>query len=211
MTANEIKLENEKITILNDSVLKAYNNSIKSYNKKAYMYLEQFDSKNGVLAGSSPLMIIQLINSGALQKKIRLASGSDLKYALSKNPAFLGLNYVDFALALRTEKDSYKPNDLLSKRLSKQLSQRGIKLGKGKLIPFDALSLIDEEDSEYGILIDLKKDAEKSIIELDSFEWEYPREDGLSRAGINRYGSWISYGAVLGYSNAGGRVVVVLS
>lgn len=207
--ANQVSIPQGTVRILDDSVLEAYNESIKGYNEKARESLGKFSTSNGELTGSSPLMTIQLINAGLLPKETRLASRDDLEYAISKDNSFLEENYTDFALALRTAGDSYKPNDLLAKKLADQLKQRDITLSRGKLIPLDALFLTEEENSAYGLVIDLKDEAESSIRELSDFKWDYIRHEGLACAFLswNRY--WGSNDEHLADSDGLGRVVVV--
>ena len=195
--------------ILDDSVLKAYNESIKGHNEKARESLGKFSRSNGELIGSSPLMIIQLVNSGLLPNGARLATRYDLENAISEDDSFLRGNYTDFALALRTAGDSYAPNDLLAKRLATQLEQRDIALGEGKLIPLDVLSLIEDENSAYGLVIDLKENAKSLIRDLNDFKWNYTREEGLACADLGRFRSWDSGSVRLAGSGADGRVVVV--
>ncbi len=146
-----------------------------------------------------------------LPQGTRIARREDLEYALSQDNDFLRENYTDFGLALRTAGDSYEPNDLLAKRLANQLEKRDIALKTGKLIPLDALSLIDEENSEYGVVIDLKEESESSIRDLNDFKWDYAREEGLSHADFYWVRGWLwdSDGGRLAGSDGGGRVVVV--
>jgi len=64
--------------------------------------LNGFVSVNGELTGSSPLMLVQLANSGLLPAEARLATRQDLEAAIFLDGSFLRGNYVDFGLALRT-------------------------------------------------------------------------------------------------------------
>ena len=206
---NQVKTQSGIIRILDDSVLEAYNESIKGYNEKARKSLGRFSKSDGELTGSSPLMLIQLANSRALPKGTRLARREDLEYAKSQDSDFLIENYTDFGLALRTKGDSYQPNDLPAKRLAEQFKQRNIKLGKGKLISLDALSLVDDENSVYGVVAELKEGAENSIRELSDYEWNYTRNEGLACADLLRSRYWLSLVRRLAYSDGIGRVVVV--
>lgn len=105
---NQIILPDKKvIKVLDSSKLEAYKESIKPYNKRARKALGQFSSKNGELAGSSPLMIIQYINAGLLPQGTRLARREELEYAISQDDSFLRENYADFGIALRSAGDSY--------------------------------------------------------------------------------------------------------
>ncbi|MEK6843937.1 MAG: hypothetical protein AABX83_00770 [Nanoarchaeota archaeon] len=208
---NQVKKQNGIIRILDGSVLEAYNESIKGYNEKARKSLGKFSKIDGELTGSSPLMLIQLASCDALLEGVRLATRDDLEYAKSQDSDFLRGHYTDFGLALITAGDPYAPNDLLVKRLTDQLKHRNIKPGKGKLIPLGVLSLADYEDSGYGVVIDLKEEAEKSIRDLNDFKWDYMRDEGLSCTSLGRYMSrgWGSGDGHLADSIGYGRVVVV--
>ena len=208
--ANQVNLSQGAVRVLDDSVLEGYNESIKQYNsERARSSLGKFNRNYGELTGSSPLMIIQLVNSGSLSEGTKIATRQDLENAISKDNSFFKGRYTDFALALRTAGDSYNPNDLLAKRLAKQLEQRDIALGEGKLIPLDVLSLIEDENSAYGLVIDLKENAKSSIRDLNDFKWDCERNEGLACAGLNGDGYWYSDGEHLADSDALGRVVIV--
>ncbi|PIN79402.1 hypothetical protein COV16_04395, partial [Candidatus Woesearchaeota archaeon CG10_big_fil_rev_8_21_14_0_10_34_8] len=146
----EIPKTPETARVLDDSILKGYNDSVKSaYNSdKAREVLSKFEKAEGELAGSNSFMLVHLQNSGLVTG--RIAIRQDLEKALRSGLNLSG-NYVDFGLALRTAGDSYSPNDLLAKILAGQLDRRGIKLGKGKFIPVSALRLREDSDSEYGL------------------------------------------------------------
>jgi len=199
----------EIVMILDDSILESYNESIKNYNsEKARRTLSKFDKSEGELIGSSPFMNVQLIKS--LPQGVRLATRSDLEKTLSFKPDFLIGNYYDFGLALLRDGDSYKPNDLLSKTLTKQLKEREIKLEKGKLIPFSCLQLVENSDSHHGLVFELNDNVTKeSIQNIRDFKWDYARGNGLFRAFLDGYGGWNRINKVLGGSHADGRVVVV--
>ncbi|MEK6844454.1 MAG: hypothetical protein AABX83_03450 [Nanoarchaeota archaeon] len=206
---NQVNTSNGIVRVLDDSVLEAYDESIKSYNSvKAKESLGKFDKSNGQLMGSNLFRLIQLANSGLLPEGTRLARRDDLENAISQNDSFFRGVYVDFGLALRTAGDSYNPNDLLAKNLSEQLEQRNIKLGRGKLIPPDSLYLVEDGNSAYGVVIDLKEEGEKLIRDINDFEWNYTRRQGLSRAILGGSKSWGSLDGDLAYSLSTGRVVV---
>ncbi len=206
--ASYVNLPEGTVRILDDSVLERYNSSIQTYNQKARETLGQFNKANGELTGFSPLMAIQLIDSNMLPAGTSLATRNNLEKAASKNNSFLKGNYTGFGLALRTKGDSYKPNNLLAKRLAEQLKKRDIALGTGKLIPLDVLSLSDYKNSAYGVVLDLKEEAESSIRDLNDFKWDFIRDEGFSRArfGGDRY--WDSCNVRLADSYSSGRVVV---
>ena len=200
----------EKARVLDDSVLARYKESVKSaYNSdKAREVLSKFGAQNGELTNSNPFMLVALQNSGLLDGA-RIATRQDLETASRISPNIFSGNFIDFGLALRTPRDSYKPNDLLAETLGKELKQRRIKLGKGKLIPISALKLRENSDSEHGLVFDLSEDAEE-LEDLSQFKWDYMREQGLARAYFSRDGRWVAYGAGgLAYSSDDYRVVVV--
>lgn len=205
---------NESASILDDSILEAYNDSIKGYNLKARKVLGQFGrSELGELTGSSPLMKIDLLNSGLLPEDARLATRSDLESAISKAPNFLQGLYCDFGLALWTPGDvNYKPNDLIAKTLAEQLKHKGIELGNGKLIYFSAFDKpVDSKESYYGLLLNLKDLSlnELGIRDLADFNWNYQRGEGVACACLDWIGYWNAGDGHLGWSDGDGRVVVV--
>jgi hypothetical protein len=199
----------EKANILDDSILKDYNNSIASYSEKARQTLSHFNKADGDLTGSSPFMQVHLLNSGLL-KRARLAARADLEKATFLDNNFLAGLYTDFGLALRSAGDSYKPNNIPSKLLAEQLKIRGINLGNGKLIPLNSLSLEENDNSDYGLVFVLNEKADKdSILDLSFYKWDYQRNEGLARACLGRYQYWSSYGEQLAVSSGDGRVVLV--
>jgi hypothetical protein len=197
-------------SVLDDSVLTAYNASIQGFNEKAREALGKFGSKGVALTGSSPFMLAHLASSGLLPEDARLATRADLETATAKDNNFVRGNYVIPGLALRTAGDSHSPNDLPAKVLAADLEKRGIELGKGKLIPFGVLRLKEDENSAYGAVFELGDKADKgSILDLDQFKWDYVRSDGLSCAGLYRNRVWDSDSRDLAFSDGDGRVVVV--
>ena len=199
----------ETAAILDDSVLDAYNDSIKGFNEKARITLGKFGKADGELTGSNPFMLVHLANSGLLPAGSRLAIRPDLEKAISFDSDFLAGRYADFGLALRTAGDSYTPNDLLTKILAKQLEQRNIKLGNGKLIYLNALTIPQDDDSAYGLVFDLKDNAKELIRDIEDFKWNYTRQEGLVGAYLNGDGGWYSDYGDLADSNCDGRVVPI--
>jgi len=189
VTLYEMPKTLEVARVLDDSVLNAYNDSVKlAYNSdKARGVLSRFKKAGGELTGSSPFMDVHLQNSGLILG--RIATRQDLETALRKGLNLSG-NYVDFGLALMTEGDSYHPNDLLARILAKQLKDRGVKLGKGKFIPFSALRLQERADSEYGLVFYLTENAE--VEDLSKQKWDYTRDNGLAGAFLSGDGRWDS-------------------
>ena len=206
----------ETITTLDDSHVQPYLDSINSYNNpKARETLKKVSTQNQLFAGSSPFIQLQLAymneeNPGLFPDKSRPATRQDLELALAQDHHFLDGTYTEFGLALKTTEDTYEPNNYLAKTLAKQLEQRNISLGSGKLIPFSALAKPREDSkSEYGLVFDLNDSATKdNILDLDSFNWDYSRDQGLARA-CRDYRDWDCNYGVLAYSDGGGRVVGV--
>ena len=215
--AKEVKLYGmpevlEKVAILDSSMLPAYNDSIKTYkNERARQTLSEFQDINGELAGSSPFMLVHYTNSGLLMPGSRLAERKELETAMFFDGTFLAGNYADFGLALRTPGDSYEPNDLLAKTLAEQLKHRGMYLGHGKLISLNALRLKENKNSAYGLIFELNENAGNLVSDLNDYEWDYERVDGLACASLDGNRIWDSgyeYMRLAG-SNGNGRVAVV--
>lgn len=199
----------ETARILDDSVLDAYNDSIQSFDKIARQTLNRFGKRNRDLISSNPFMLVHLANSGLLPAGSRLARRKELETAVSFDSSFLTGNYTDFGLALRSAGDSYAPNNLLAKKLAEQLKQRGIELGKGKLIPLTFLKL-KQSNSEYGLLFELNEQTTKEEIrDLNEFKWDYKRDNGVARAYLGRSRYWVSGDVFLENSSDYGRVVLV--
>src|SRR3989344_25759 len=197
----------EVARILDDSVLNDYNYSIKSkYNsEKARETLGKFNKANGELTGSNPFMLVYLANSGFLPNGSRLAERKDLETATFLDNSFLSESYTDFGLALRTEGDSCH---LLAKILAEQLKERGIALGKGKLISLNSLKLKEDRNSLYGLVFNLSENAE-GITNLEDYKWDHSREDGLACAYFGSHRDCDSSDTHLAYSGNSGRVVCI--
>ena len=217
-------------SILDDSVLEEYNESIQQYGEKFKQVLGKFGQSNLELTGSSPFMIIHLLNSGLFSEDTQLANMEDLESAILKDENFLKNQYTSFGLALRPVRDqskywledflssydviksgdTYDPNDLLAKVLAEELSSRGIKLDRGKLIPFNVLKNQEDSDSHYGAIFRLNENATKNnILDLDQFKWKYSRDGGLASAELFGDRECGSIQADLAESEGSGRVVVV--
>lgn len=206
--------------ILDDSILNSYNDSIKIYNGVAKETLGMFNRNraNGELTGSNPFMLVHLANSELIPSRVKLATRKDLGiscdydvfYSINcenSQEIFLEDNRFDFGLALRSVGDSYSPNDLLAKILGKQLKSRGMEIEKGKLISFAGLKIKEDKNSAYGLVFEFNDQVNKDdILDLNDFNWDYTREDGLSNAYF--YGHWSSYSMHLGFSNHCCKVAV---
>ena len=210
MAKQVVLQENPEITasILDDSILEGYNESIQSYNKKFRKVLRKFKKYNLELTGSSPFMLVHLANSGLLPKDTQLATRKDLETAVSKDGNFLNNQYTDFGLVLRTSEDTYESDVLPVKVLAEELLSRGIKLDEGKLIPFKILKNQEDPNSHYGAVFRLNENATKDdILDLGQLELDYS-DEVLACARLNSVGDWISYWD-LSDSCGYGRVVVV--
>ncbi|MBI2499179.1 hypothetical protein HYV88_02965 [Candidatus Woesearchaeota archaeon] len=201
---------NESASILDASVLAPHNEYIQRYNPTLRGYLGKYAQSNGALTGSSPLLQVNLQDSGLLPGDARVVTRSELETAISRSTAFLSDTYTDFGLALFTAGDPHKPNDLPSKVLAGQLKHRGIKLGKGKLVPLTVLSLEENANSAYGAVFRLNDKANKdNVLDLRNFKWYSLRSEGMSCASLGRDRRWDAYGSYVGDSVDDGRVAVV--
>src|SRR3989338_7821296 len=144
--------------ILDSKILDVYKEAINSYGEKAQSSLNVLQDRNGNLAGSN--CFAQIILRKLLPRSSRLATMTDLGLATELSSDFLKGFYSDTGLILRTEGDSYEPNDFLAKDLAKQLKERRITLEHPKVISFDALDLKKNEESAYGLSYKLSESAE---------------------------------------------------
>ncbi len=236
--ANEVVLTPRNLVfpvarMLDSKILQDYKESIGKYNEKARNVLDIFSDINGILAGSNCFAPIQLRN--LLPKDSRLATMADLGLATEINPGFLQGFYSDTGLVLRTNGDSYSPNDFLAKDLAGQLKKRGITLNNSKVLYFDAFDLRQDENSPCGLAYNLREDAElgKQIIDAPELTCDfsfvtmdkrgipirdnsgnrhfYAKKDGLSGFCLGGYSELYSNyrGGGLVVSGGGNRVVVV--
>ncbi len=219
--------------MLDSKILESYKESIKGYGKEVRGVLDIFSDRGGILAGSNCFAPIQL--RGLLPKSSRLATMADLGLATEINPGFLQGFYSDTGLVLRTNGDSYSPNDFLAKDLAGQLKKRGITLNNSKVLYFDAFDLRQDENSPCGLAYNLREDAElgKQIIDAPELTCDfsfvtmdkrgipirdnsgnrhfYAKKDGLSGFCLGGYSELYSNyrGGGLVVSGGRNRVVVV--
>jgi len=199
----------EVARVLDDSILPAYTESIQGFNERARQTLGNFESIDNQLAGSNPFMLVHLLNQGLVPGE-RLAERPDLEKAVAYDPKFVARNWVDFGIALKTPGDSYRKNDLLAGTLAEQLKQRGISLGSGKLIPYNALRNRQHDESAYGLVLDLNETAEAAHIrDLSEFRWDYTIGEGMARAYLYGDRVWYYDDVGLDISGSSARVVVV--
>ena len=212
--ANQVQLYQipeklEVARVLDDSILPAYTESIQGFNERARQTLGNFESIDNQLAGSNPFMLVHLLNQGLVPGE-RLAERPDLEQAVAYDPQFVARNWVDFGIALKTPGDSYRKNDLLAGTLAEQLKQRGISLGSGKLIPYNALRNRQHDESAYGLVLDLNETAEAAHIrDLSEFRWNYTIGEGMARAYLYGDRVWYYDDVGLDISGSSARVVVV--
>ena len=210
-------------------MLKAYQDRIKTkYNSKQAIETLDIFGKNGVVQGSNSFAIVELASPS-------LALPSQVLHASELNPGFFGGNYEDIGLVLRTNGDSYNPNDRNAKNLYEQLKHRGITASDESpvLISLVGLSLKEDTNSGHGLIHLLTDEAQiiqapelshlnngmrfsradERGIPIFGNEGErtfYAGQRGLVRFILNRELDLDSnWSRDLSYSDAGGRVVVV--
>ena len=199
----------KKINVLDNLDLQAYNDSIQQFGPRAREVLGKLEGSREQPTGSNPFMLVHLLNQGLVPGE-RLAERPDLEKAVAYDPKFVAGNWIDFGIALKTPGDSYTKNDLLAGTLAEQLKQRGISLGSGKLIPFNALRNRQHDESAYGLVLDLNETAEAAHIrDLSEFRWNYTIGEGMAGAYLYRGRDWYYDNRSLDYSNSYARVVVV--
>jgi len=184
--------------------LPAYKQSLTGFGHKARETLDIFFKQDGELVGSSTLACIQL--QTVIPKGTRLATREDLAHIKMHEPEFLQDEYFDVGVALHS---ALGPNEYLATILAEQLKLHRISLGGGKFIPFDALSLVEDEKAEHGLVLNLRPENLAGIIDLESHNWDYAGSRGLARAYLGLDSDWSSNGEYLAESGGGGRVVSV--
>ena len=199
----------KKINVLDNLDLQAYNDSIQQFGPRAREVLGKLEGSREQPTGSNPFMLVHLLNQGLVPGE-RLAERPDLEQAVAYDPQFVAGNWVDFGIALKTPGDSYRKNDLLAGTLAEQLKQRGISLGSGKLIPYNALRNRQHDESAYGLVLDLNETAEAAHIrDLSEFRWDYTIGEGMARAYLYGDRVWYYDDVGLDISGSSARVVVV--
>ena len=189
-----------EVEILGDEVLPAYVDSIEQYGGKARKTLGGVKSKEGYLTGINSFGLVHLQNSGILPPRVkRLAERRDLERELKRNEHFFkGMSSI-VGLVLKTKTDG--GFSLIAKRLWEQLSNRGIEIGNGVLIPYFALRNESSRRSSYGLVLNLKEEVstqDLGIEPVEDYSWRWGRKDGLSYATLNRHGEWSHVGEVDG-------------
>lgn len=231
--ANGVPLEVKDITYLDfargEPLLAQYRESIAKYGDKARKFLDKFSLGNGnFMLGSSPFMNVQL---GGL---VRLASPTELEKAVESHPDFFRGKYEDVALVLRSEGDSYAPNDFVARNLAEQVKARLGAMPTSETparISLKGMTLKEDSHSAYGLVFNVG-DAEvisapelahanhgKTFLKTDMqglpvFDKQgnrtlYTRDNGLSRLCLGWDLDLGSGGGNFASSNSGGRVPVV--
>ncbi|MEK6872962.1 MAG: hypothetical protein AABW90_03040 [Nanoarchaeota archaeon] len=196
-----------------------YEDSIKQFRGKAY------DSLNIPIEGSNLFKVLWLNQIG-----IPTATLSELKQAID-NGMDLIVHYEDApSVVLRSNGDSYEPNDYLASSLAEVINEREF---EHSLI-LNGLELKADENSDYGLVLVPGEKFEKieapdfdyinnrkrfSRINPDyTIEWNeqgnktlYSRNKSLSRFSVAGDLDLDSYTVHLAYSDSFGRVVVVSS
>jgi len=204
--------KDEWVSVLDDFVLTAgYLESTKAYSNASLQYnLERLGSSGLQLNCSNPLNSVHLINSGLLPTDARLVTREQLGMATDRAVDLIGRGVVDVGLALKTDGDSYEPNDWPAKVLAGELARRGIELEDGKLIPLDVLKLREDGNQKYGAVFVLNDRATKdNILDLGDYQWYADKTNGLSVAYLNPAGFFCYNKKDLAESSKSSRIVVV--
>ncbi len=235
--ANNVRIGNRGTKALSFAsgadLLQRYHESIKSYGDKARGILARYSlGSDGVILGSNPFMNVQM---GTL---VQLATPAELEDAVRQNPNFFRNQYEDVGLVLKTNGDSYAPNDYVAKHLAQQVKKR---LGfmptpkKPVRVSLKGLSLAENENSEnYGLVFMIGDEAE--VVAVPQFNHKnhgrnfaetnkkgipkfnakgnrnfYTREQGLSGLYLDRNLNLRSVYVNLANSDSDGRVPLVSS
>lgn len=165
---------------------------------------DSFGESDMQLTGSSPEMLVNLVNSDLLPKDARIAERKDLEVVISKANNFFQGVYVGCGLNLDSRHGNYKINPNYAENLANDLRGAGIDLKHAKLIPYNILTK-DFRLSKKG-----KDIAGKTVFNIGDFKWDYePTDSGLFGACLGWLGGWDCWLEYLANSDGGGRVVVV--
>ncbi len=211
------KFEFPTARFLSEQEQKTYEEAIKKYSKKAKKSLN-------ISQKGSNLFKVLLLN----QIGIRTATLLELEQALENGMSLKG-SYEDApSVILRSNSDSYGPNDYLAKDLTKKLK---IKSFKTPLV-INGLKIKQDKNSYYGLSLEITDKTQ--IIKAPDFNHKnnqrkfskinpdytiefgnkvnrtlYTRTNGFSRLGLGSGLGLGSYWIDLTYSGSYGRVVVV--
>ncbi len=165
---------------------------------------ENFGESDMQLTGSSPEMLVKLVNSGLLPKDARIATRKDLELVLKRVEGVLREKHVDLALNLDSRDDKYTINHACAIALAEDLKSVGIDLGSAKLIPYDILT------KKFRLSEKGKDTAKKLILNTADFEWDFePSNSGLFGACLDRVGDWYARREGFRRSDSDCMVVVI--
>ncbi len=225
MENNQVKLIPREIreagyptaSFLSEEQQSQYKESIKKYSGKA------FDSLNVPRNGSNLFKVILLNELG-----IKTASLSELEQAIDNGMNLRG-TYEDVpSVVLRSNGDSYEPNDYLAKYLAKKIKKETLK----HPLVLNGLKLKEDSNSAYGLILEPSENFD--VFEASELDYKnnlkkfskldergmpifddrgsrilYTKNDGLCRLFSNDVLGLDSNDEHLEYSIAHGRVVVV--
>jgi len=137
-----------KVSLLTDEdMLKAYQDRIKSYSKRAQEVLDILTFKDGVIEGSNSFANVALASE-------HLALPSQVLHDSELNPGFFIGNYEDLGLVLRTNGDSFNRNDYNARNLYEQLKRKGFTPSEETpvMVSLRGLSLEEDGNSPYGLI-----------------------------------------------------------
>ena len=221
--------QRQKVSFLADEdMLKAYQEEIKSYSKRAREVLGVLAFKDGVIEGSNSFANVALASE-------HLALPSQVLHDSQSDPGFFEENYEDLGLVLRTNGDSFNRNDYNARNLYEQLKRKGFTPSEETpvMVSLRGLSLEEDGNSPYGLIHRLGEQTQiiqapelshlnygKEFSRVDErgipiFDKEgertfYARQGGLNRFILDRDLDLVSYWIrFLSDSDAGGRVAVV--
>ena len=151
MENNQVKLIPKEIReaewpvvrFLSDEEQGIYEQEIKKYFGKA------FESLNVPKEGSNLFKVIKLNELG-----IKTATLSDLELALENGMNLRGFYEDTPSVVLRSNGDSYKPNDYLAKFLSKEVKKRNKKEKLNHSLVLNGLKLKEDSNSAYGLILE---------------------------------------------------------
>ena len=208
---------------LDDSHLRAFFESIKSYNSSTARQTlgegnNRVSSANNRFGGSSSFIQPYLLhmdpeNQGVFPNRTRPVTRPDLERAVKDNKQFLIRNIADFGIVIWSAPETHEANKLPYETLVEQFRQRNIPLGNGKLVYFSELEKPREHgNSAYGLVLDLKDiptdELKDNIRDINEFQWTWEKGNGLARACLGSW-YWSCSNEHLGSSDSYCRVVGV--
>jgi hypothetical protein len=151
----ELPKEKPRIGFLGGEQGNEINEAIKK-DYRDFPVLQIANYSNQVIEGSNPFYVVAVQNK--LPPGVRVAKQSDLETAIRIGAFNLFGTYEDTSLVLRTDGN---PNSYLAGNLMAQVKARlGKKAKMPVMIPLYGLELLKDQDSPYGLVFNLKEDAE---------------------------------------------------